>query len=217
MKRRTRLALSVAFGLAAAAVALVYTAGVRAEAAHAQQEALERYGGDLAAVCVATREIEPGESIDEGNVRVEEWVSSLLPEDAMISMTEALGKSSTSRIPKGAPLSSVYFKRQEGSIEVPKGTAAVSVASDAEHAVGGALVRGQSVDVYISKEGVTDRLTSAEVLDTSALVDGGGDVTWVTLAVEDDSVEELLTAAARGMVSLTMPSATLARSERGAR
>lgn len=217
MKRRARLAWSLACGVAAAAIALMYVSGVRAEADRAQQEALERYGGELAAVCVATRDIEPGEQIDEGNARVEEWVSSLLPADAMTSLSSALGKTATSRIPKRAPLSSAYFERQEGSIEVPRGTVAVSVASDAEHAVGGVLTRGQDVDVYISKDGVTNRLTSAEVLDTSALANGGGDVTWVTLAVDDEAVEELLTAASRGMVSLTMPAVSSKRGDGGER
>ena len=215
MRRTTRIALSIACGVAAAAIALVYVSGVRAKATQAQQEALERYGGDLTAVCVATRDIEPGESIDEGNTRVEEWVSSLLPEGALTSLRDALGKTATSSIPKRAPLSSTYFERQEGAIEVPKGTVAVSVASDEEHAVGGALTRGQQIDVYVTRDGVTDCLTDAEVLDTSALADGGGEVSWVTLAVDEDAVEELLTASGKGMVSLTMPAPKSKRSDGG--
>ena len=205
MKRRFRLLLSIACGVAAAALVLIYATGVRAEAARARQDALERYGGDLAAVCVATRDIEPGETIDEGNTRVEEWVSSLLPSGAVTSLSKAHGKTATSRIPKRAPLSSVYFERREDGIEVPRGKVAVSVASDAEHAVGGSLTRGGRVDVYVSKDGVTDRLTSAEVLETSVQADGGGDMSWVTLAVNGSSVEELLTASMQGTVSLVIP------------
>lgn len=206
MKRKTRLVWSIACGVAAAALVLVYVASVRAEAARAQQDALERYGGDLVSVCVATRDIEPGETIDEGNTRVEEWVASLLPNEALTSLADAHGKTATSRIPKRAPLSSAYFERRDGTIEVPRGKVAVSVASDPEHAVGGALERGERVDVYVSKDGVTDRLVSAEVLDTSALADGGGDMNWVTLAVGESSVKELITAAVQGTVSLAVPS-----------
>ena len=205
MKRKTRLVWSIACGVAAAALVLVYVASVRAEAARAQQDALERYGGDLVSVCVATRDIEPGETIDEGNTRVEEWVASLLPNEALTSLADAHGKTATSRIPKRAPLSSAYFERRDGTIEVPRGKVAVSVASDPEHAVGGALERGERVDVYVSKDGVTDRLVSAEVLDTSALADGGGDMNWVTLAVGESSVKELITAAVQGTVSLAVP------------
>ena len=79
MKRSVRLAISVVTGIAAAVVALAYASSVRQEAQAAQQEALARYGGELVAVCVASRDIEPGDMIDEGNVVVEEWVTSLLP------------------------------------------------------------------------------------------------------------------------------------------
>ena len=205
MKRKTRLIWSVACGVAAAALVLSYVASVRAEATRAQQDALERYGGDLVSVCVATRDIEPGETIDEGNTRVEEWVASLLPDEALMSLGDAHGKTATSHIPKRAPLSSVYFERRDGAVEVPRGKVAVSIASDAEHAVGGALKRGERVDVYVSKDGITDRLVDAEVLDTSALADGGGDVSWVTLAVKESSVKELIAAAAQGTVSLAIP------------
>lgn len=207
MRRRSRLLLSVALGAAAAALVLVYVTGVRAEADRAREDALERYGGEFASVCVATRDIDPGETIDEGNTRVEEWASSLLPSGALTSLGKVHGKTATSRIPKHAPLSSVYFERRGDGIEVPRGKVAVSIASDAEHAVGGSLTRGERVDVYVSKDGVTDRLTSAEVLETSAQADGGGDMSWVTLAVGSASVEELLTASAQGTVSLTVPGA----------
>lgn len=210
MKRRTRLVLSVVSGVAAAAIALLYTTSVRAEAAQAQQEALSRYGGELVQVCVALRDIEPGEEIDEGNIRVEEWVATLLPASAMTSLKDAVGKVATSRIPKRAPLSSAYFERREEGVEVPQGAVAVSVASNAEHAVGGALARGADVDVYASKDAVADRLCAARVLDTSVLSEGGGEVSWVTLAVDADAVQELLAAATRGMLTLTIPGGALA-------
>mgnify|MGYP000388139028 CR=1 FL=1 len=72
--------------------------------------------------------------------------------------------------------------RDERVVQVPRGTVAISVASDAEHAVGGSLARGDEVDVYVADASVADRLTRAEVLDTSVLADGGGDLSWVTLA-----------------------------------
>lgn len=209
MKRGTRLALSAVTGIAAALVAFWAIGDVRAEAARAEQEALARYGGDRVAVCVAMRDIDPGEKIDEGNTEVVEWVSSLLPVDALTSLQDAVGKTATSRIPEGAPLSSVYFERTESATDVPAGKVAVSVASDAEHAVGGALVQGEAVDVYVSRDAQADCLVRAEVLDTSSLATGGGEVSWVTLAVEPEAVEELLAASSLGMVWLTVPGSGL--------
>lgn len=205
MKRKKRLALSALAGFAAAAIALMAIGDVRAEAARAEQEALARYGGDLTAVCVATRDIDPGERIDEGNVEVVEWVSSMLPVDAVTSLKDAVGKTLTSRIPAGAPLSSVYFERRESVLEIPQGKVAVSVSSDAEHAVGGVLERGEIVDVYLSRDALADRLAQAEVLNTSVLANGGDDVSWVILAVDPEAVKELLAAASQGMVWLVIP------------
>ena len=216
MRRRTRLVLSALTGVAVAALFVVYASDVRAEADAAQREVLERFGGEVAPVCVAIREIEPGEEIDEGNVRVEEWAASLLPAGALTSLSDAVGKTATSRIPKQAPLSDVYFERHEDAARVPDKLVAVSVPSDEEHAVGGVLARGDRVEVYVMADGVANRLTSAEVLDTSALAEGDGDMSWVTLAVEPSVVEELLAAMSVGTVSLVAPGADAALATSGA-
>lgn len=205
MKRGKRLVLSALAGIAAAALALVSMGNVRAEAARAEQEALERYGGDLVATCVATRTIKPGDKIDEGNVEVVEWVSSLLPVDALTTLQDVVGSVATSRIPKGAPLSSAYFERGETVTDVPRGKVALSVASDAEHAMGGVLERGDAVDVYISRDAQADRLARASVLDTSVLETGGGEMKWVTLAVAPEAVQELLAGSSVSMLWLVMP------------
>lgn len=205
MKRRTRVVLSLFSGIAAAAIAFVYASSLRVDADRARNEAMARYGGDLVAVCVATRDIDPGEALDEGNVAVEEWVASLVPAGSATSLKEAVGRTATSRIPKRAVICATYFKAGTDEIEVPRGKVAVSIASDAEHAVGGALARGDTVDVYVSKDGVADRLAQAQVLDTSALADGGGEVSWVTLAVGQGTVGELLAARERGAVTLVIP------------
>ena len=206
MKRRTRFAISIVSGMAAAAIALIYASSVQAEAAEAEEEALARYGGDLVSVCVATRDIYPGETIDEGNTAVEEWLASLVPADALTGLDDALGQTATSHIPENSVLSSVYFEQDDASIDVPAGKVAVSVACDAEHAVGGVLEQDDRVEVYVSKNGVSDPLAEAQVLDTNVLADGGGDLAWVTLAVDASSVEELLAATTTGTITLVIPS-----------
>ena len=77
MKRTVRLGLSAVMGLSAALLAWSAVAGAHAEAEQASRRALERYGGDVTRACVALREIEPGDEISEGNVKVVEWASSL--------------------------------------------------------------------------------------------------------------------------------------------
>lgn len=208
VKRRTRIALSVVSGVAAAIAALLYASSVQTEAQKAQQEALSRYGGEVVSVCVATRDIDPGDVLDESCVAAEEWLASLLPSDAVTSLDDVLGKTATSHIPHRAPLSAAYFEKDENAIEVPSGKVAVSVSSDPEHAVGGALVRNAVVDVYVSRDSIADRLVRARVLDTSSLANGGGDIAWVTLAVDPASVSELLAATTQGAVTLVVPGDT---------
>ena len=191
-------------GAMAAVLAWGAIHSARSDAEAAKREAAARYGGDLVGVCVAKHAIDPGEKIDEGNTEVLEWVSTMLPEDAVTSLSKVAGRVATSHIPAHTPLAEAYFERADSALEVPRGKVAVSVASDAEHAVGGVLARGQEVDVYASKDSVANKLMSAEVVDTSSLAENGGDLTWVTLAVRPNAVRELLAAASRGMVTLAV-------------
>lgn len=209
MKRTTRLILSAVAGIAAAVLSFAAIQGARADAERLEQEAMAQYGGERVSVCVALREIEPGEEIDEGNVEVVEWVSTLLPERAVTSLQDVAGRLATSRIPAHAPLSESHFVRAEESVEVPRGRVAVSVASDPEHAVGGGAERGDEVEVYASVDGVAHRLMDAEVIDTSMNKDGSK-LQWVTLAVRPSAVKELLSATSQGMVTLVKPGGTRA-------
>ena len=148
-----------------------------------------------------------GETLDETNVITQEWLTSLLPRDAATELRQVRGDVTTSRIPKNAVICNVYTKAESRKLEVPKGKVAVSVAVDAEHSVGGAAGVGSYVDVYVQKDGVTDRLCGAYVIDTSE--DSGatreGKIEWVTLAADPEDVKELLGASGKGTVSLTIP------------
>ena len=217
MKTSKRIIISALFGLAAAGLCFAYASSVRADASRAQAEALAKYGGDRVQVCVATRDIDAGESLDETNVHAEEWLASLLPRDAVTEIKSVSGKTATSRIPKNAVLSGLYTKAEDHALEVPAGKVAVSVASDAEHAVGGAACAGSYVDVYVEKDGVADRLCGARVIDTSENSGASreGRIEWVTLAVDPEDVKELLCAAGKGTVSLTLPATTASKKSGG--
>lgn len=215
MNRSRRLAISAFAGLAAALVCFMAISAAHRDAERAEQEMLAQYGGELTSVCVASREIEPGEKIDEGNVVVTEWVSTLLPQGAITGLSSVLGRTATAQIPAHAPLAEAYFEQREGAVDIPRGMVAVSVASDPEHAVGGMLTRGETVDVYALGDALADKLTSAQVIDSSALASGGGDVQWVTLAVRPSAVRELLAATSSGMVTLVVPGTQAEQSDEG--
>lgn len=207
MERKKRLLVSMAAGIAAMLISMGGVSSVRAEVEREQQEVLARYGGDLVSVCVATRELEPGDSLGEADVAVEEWVASLLPSDATRDLDEVIGKPVASRVPKGAVLCPAYFRTDGDSVSVPAGKVAVSVPVDSQHAVGGALECGERVDVYVSRDAVADRLCAASVLDTSMLAEQSSELTWATLAVDPASVKEVLVATSAGTVTIVVPGA----------
>ena len=208
MRRSRRIAISIAVGLAAAVISVAYAGSVKAKTQDALEHATERYGGEMVEVCVAARDIDPGEVLDEANVLVESWVSGLLPREAATSVREVAGKTVASRIPKGAVVCGAYLEAAKDGVEVPRGMVAVSVSSDESHAVGGSVSNGDKVDVYVSKDGIADRLCSGRVLATSSQADGAGQLEWVTLAVGPGAVSELLAATSRGQVTLVIPGET---------
>ncbi|OUN86988.1 Flp pilus assembly protein CpaB [[Collinsella] massiliensis] len=207
MRRGVRFALSAVSGVLVLVLVSWYGSSIRAEAERERQDLLASYGGDVVSVCVASHDIAAGEMLDEGDVRMEDWVAGLLPADAATSIEDVVGKRVSSSVPERAVLCPVYFQERTGGLEVPEGAVAVSVAVDPAHAVGGSVASGDAVDVYLSGAGLADRICRATVIDTSAEQAGGasGDLSWVTLAVEPDRVSELLAAVAQGTVSLVAP------------
>lgn len=138
MNKSKRIAISLVAGVLAALLCMVYGSSIRSQAEQVQAETLAKYGGDRVEVCVAARDIDVGETLDETNVITQEWLTSLLPRDAATELRQVRGDVTTSRIPKNAVICNVYTKVESRKLEVPKGKVAVSVAVDAEHSVGGA-------------------------------------------------------------------------------
>lgn len=151
MNKSKRIAISLVAGVLAALLCMVYGSSIRSQAEQVQAETLAKYGGDRVEVCVAARDIDVGETLDETNVITQEWLTSLLPRDAATELRQVRGDVTTSRIPKNAVICNVYTKAESHMLEVPKGKVAVSVAVDAEHSVGGAAGVGSYVDVYVQR------------------------------------------------------------------
>ena len=212
MRRSTRLLLSALCGVCAAGMAFLAVSSAEQEAAAARAEALAAHGGEVVEACVVTQPLEAGDAVDASCVEVRDWVAELLPEDACTSLSEVEGRSVTERVPVGAVLAETYFVRGRGRVEVPDACVAVSVPLQQEYALGGALAEGEEVDVYVTRDGVADRIAAgARVIDASTFgTDGSGSLEWATLAVEPTLVGELLAASARGTVSLTLAGADAA-------
>lgn len=206
MKRSVRLLLSALCGACACGLAFLALSSARREADEARGQALASFGGTAVTVCVATEPLEAGDTVDATCAEEREWVAELLPAGACASLSEVEGRAVTERVPAGAVLADIYFTRERGEVEIPRDCAAVSVPLQQEYALGGALDEGEKVDVYVTRDGISDCVAaSARVIDASTFgTDGSGSLEWATLAVEPEAVGELLSASARGTVSLVV-------------
>lgn len=176
----------------------VYVAQVDEQASAARAEALARYGGDQLEVCVARRDVSAGEVLDDASVETKMWVAALLPEGALTSKADAVGKQVGSSILAGEVISSKRFEVAASTIEVPDGLSAVSVPAREVQAVGGALAPGMRADVYAVGATSTSKLVEGALIVATSSSEAGlssGAVAWVTLAVSPSAVEELVSAA----------------------
>ncbi|MDO4290921.1 MAG: SAF domain-containing protein [Eggerthellaceae bacterium] len=212
MRRNKSVIAGLICGLCCMVCVGLYVAHVEEQAGAARAETLARYGGEQIEVCVARRDVVAGEVLDESSVETKMWVAALLPEGALTSRAEALGKQVGSSILKGEVISSKRFEATAASIDVPDGLTAVSVPAREVQAVGGALASGMKADVYaVGSTSTTKLVSGALIVATSASSSGlsaSSSVSWVTLAVSPSAVEELVTAAQSMDLYFVLPTTT---------
>lgn len=210
MQKRKMMIASIACGVLCALCVLAYLLSVRGQIDQARTETLERFGGDQVEVCVAKRDIAPGQTIGSNDVESKLWVAALLPAGAIGAPSEAVGSQASSVILSGEVVTSRRLGGESSALEVPEGFVAVSVPAKNVQAVGGAVSPGLNVDVYSTGNTSTTRIGQGLlVLATSASSDekSSVEVTWVTLAVKPGSVQELVTAAQSSSLYFTIPAA----------
>ena len=209
MRRKRTTAIGIACGVLCAACVFAYLQSVRGEADAVRSEALSRYGGEQVEVCVARRDIAAGEKVDSAAIETKLWVAGLLPVDAAQAADDVVGRTATSSILAGEVVSLKRFGEAAASIDVPSGYAALSVPAKTVQAVGGALVSGARVDLYASGDTATSALVrDVLVLASSAGGEGGKagvDVAWVTVAVEPESVQEVIAASSKAELYFALP------------
>lgn len=209
IKRLDRnMKIALLSGALAAICACALLLSVRSDTQAQQKELAEKFGGTQVEVCVAKRDIAAGETLKDTDVEVRQWVSSLLPDNVATSKKECVGKQLGSSILKGEVVSSGRFQSQDSSINVPNGMVAVSIPLDDTSSVGGALKVNQKVDVYATGSSTTSKICSgAQILETSnSDKTVNSETKWVTVAVEEDSAQEVVSAAQKLKLYVVLPS-----------
>lgn len=213
MRQKGTMVVALLCGLVCAFSVFAYTRVVQADAAAARSEAMERFGGDQIEVCVATRDIAPGEEVSAANTTSRMWLVDLLPGDAVTALADVAGKQVTSAVIAGEVLSMKRFQGESVSVVVPQGLQAVTVELSEAQAVGGMLQAGSIVDVYAT--GTSTALLVERVLVT-ALEQSASGAKRVTLAVSAEHVQEIIAATSQSALYLVLPSRGESSADAGA-
>lgn len=209
MRDKRMVIVGVISGIVCALAVFAYTQSVTAQADQERADAMARYGGEQVEVVVAKRTILPGEAISASDVEKKLWLTDLLPDSPIENEQDVIGKQVASAVVSGEVLTSQRFQQESTQIEVPRGLVAVSLPTEEVKAVGGAISAGGAIDIYLTGDSGTKRLgRDVLVLATSA---GDSDstsekaVSWVTVAVKPDVVEEYVASAETGNLYFAIP------------
>jgi pilus assembly protein CpaB len=184
---------------------LAYASGVREEAERVRAEVLERYGGEVVTLVVASTRLEPGDVVSQSNVCTREWVADLAPEGAVVSLADVLGREVGVATEKGAPLTQLTFRSSSDLADVPDGHVALSIPLTDKLGVPRGIGQGATLVAYaVTNEGtrlVSGEMTVLAAPVATALGSGG----QLTLSLLPDDVAAVLTASASGDLRLVMP------------
>ena len=211
VKQKKQLFIAAICAFVAMAAVFAYTATVKSEAQIQRNVAVKKYGGSNAQVVVAKDDIKTGQIIEDKNVYIADYPVDLLPNgDAATSLDQVVNKVAAIDIKGNEAILLERVGDGNSRINVPAGLEAVSISSDDVLAVGGAIKAGSFVDVYVeTSEGqivaLGQNILVLETSDTSNSEKSNDKVTWVTLAVTQESVSELIAASTKGTVHLAIP------------
>lgn len=209
MKPNKTMLVGVVCGTLCALCVALYLISVQGEVEKVRSEALARFGGDQIEVCVAKRDLTAGEVVDASAITTKLWVADLLPEGAVTDPAKIVGIRLGSTIYKGEVICARRTETAATSLTVPAGQAALSLPARAVQAVGGSVEPGMRVDVYATGPSSTAPIVQgALVLASSTSVGEGGqasDIAWLTLAVNPESVQEVVAAAQQLELYFVLP------------
>ena len=207
MTKRFRLILSGALALLTVGFCALYAQEVRAEANRERSEVLERYGGEVVRLVVAPDGLEAGDTVSAQNAELREWVGTLAPKEALVSMDDAVGRRVTVPAAAGAPLTELNF-RDEGEVpEVPSGYMALQVPLGEKLGLSASVGAGTRLVAYEVGDAGT-RLLSGDVQVLAASASGGASLSRgsICVAVRPGDVASLLSSSTAGTLRLVIPS-----------
>ena len=206
MSRRMRLIVSCVCALAAFGACALYTKHVQAEAQRERSEVLRRYGGDTVQLVVAERTLEAGEVVSRGDVSMRDWISSLAPANAFLSLDDVVGREISVPASSDMPLCEMNFRDDSLVADIPSGHVAVSVPITDKLGISPSVTVGVHLQAYCIRDGSAEPIDgSATVLSvpsSAGLSAGRGSI---TVAIESKAVAAVLSASSAGDLRLVLP------------
>ncbi|WP_311408987.1 Flp pilus assembly protein CpaB [Lancefieldella parvula] len=205
MTKKTRILISVLSALLASFCFFAYVQSVRAEAEKSRAEAIQKYGGELTSILVATKQIEPGETLSSSNTQVKSWISDLIPEGAITNPESVMGRTVSSVIGVGMPVVSLHLRSVASQITIPENLIGLTISHGEKYGLAERLSAGTKLAAYE----VTDSLITCIASDISVLSDDTEGTLYtsssVTLGLTPEQVPAVLSAYARGTLRFTLP------------
>ena len=167
MTKKIRILISVLSALLASFCFFAYVQSVRAEAEKSRAEAIQKYGGELTSILVATKQIEPGETLSSSNTQVKSWISDLIPEGAITNPESVMGRTVSSVIGVGMPVVSLHLRSVASQITIPENLIGLTISHGEKYGLAERLSAGTKLAAYE----VTDSLITCIASDISVLSD----------------------------------------------
>lgn len=216
MRGRLRIAAALACAAVAVLASGAYASGVRAEVEQERSETLERYGGEVTQLVVATRELEAGETLSASDLEVRDWLSEMAPEGSFSSLDDVVGERLTSAVAEGMPLTETSLRAGDSAIDVPKGQVATTVSLEDRLGLAEGVSVGERLLAFESADDGThllsDSVTVLAVDADQATLAGSGSV---TVAMSPSVVNEFLRCASSGTLRLVLPASDVSADELG--
>lgn len=203
--KKTRILISVLSALLASFCFFAYVQSVRADAEKSRAEAIQKYGGELTSILVATKQIEPGETLSSSNTQIKSWISDLIPEGAITNPESVMGRTVSSVIGVGMPVVSLHLRSVASQISIPENLVGLTISHGEKYGLAERLSAGTKLAAYE----VTDSLITCIASDIAVLSDDTEGALYtsssVTLGLTPEQVPAVLSAYARGTLRFTLP------------
>lgn len=186
-----------------------------------ENDVIQRFGGRVVEVCVAKTDLKAGHRITSQDIVTKKWPVSLLPQNPILkkNMLALRDRRVNRPILKGEPFSRSKVNKDANRFDsIAAGFTAVTLETNSVRALGGEITAGMDVTVMGTSESKTAQVLvqKAEVLSSSrtagqqkqnSLLGGSanGEIAWVTLAIPDEKVKEVVAASVSNSTYIVLP------------